>query len=232
MSSTTSPVPLTLVTNIVNFVGCGQGDNEPCPPWRLILLPGTPEDNILKLITITSTRQGFLNPTLCRTIAVVPETDDEGTKSSESSTPGIDVVRVGMADFNILRIQASLGETVISSSGHEDQLSIEAMLSKIHCDEEWEAVQKRLLYIDESTIGVSEVFAVISRILEALPTEESERKLPAPDLVKAVAGAIGDVVESLNTHQERNIVAREQAVPTQQIVAAPLESAVGVTAQA
>ncbi|KAF6748795.1 hypothetical protein DFP72DRAFT_1143920 [Ephemerocybe angulata] len=232
----TIPVPQTPVTNPpLAVLRCGPPDRESCPVsspfvgWlstpedSTLGLPvgtgvvgcqpavSTPED-MLVLILITPPMSP-LESTRLRTIQVTQDAQDKGARDSELSAP--DVISLRIDDFNTLQDQARRGETVICRSERVDT-ALEAILSQIT----WNG-----LHIDKSSQGAPEIFDVISRILEALPTVESEKKLPATGLVKKVAGAIGDdIVENLDTSQGRNSVAKTQVVPYQQILAAPLES--------
>ncbi|KAF6750272.1 hypothetical protein DFP72DRAFT_1048511 [Ephemerocybe angulata] len=202
MSSSTIPVPQTPVTN---------------PPFA-VLRCGPPERESCAVLSPFSVwRSTPEDKTLCQP-AVTQDTQGKGARDLEGSAP--DVISLRIDDFKILWDQARRGETVICWSERVDT-SLEAILSKIT----WNGQ-----HIDKST-GASEIFDVISRILEAL-TVESEKKLPAPDLVKAVAGSIGDVAENIDTYQGRNPVAKTQIAPSQKTIAAPLESEAGIITQA
>ncbi|KAF6750260.1 hypothetical protein DFP72DRAFT_1072585 [Ephemerocybe angulata] len=230
-----TPAPLIQVTNMVNFVGCNEGTEESCVPWRIILLPHTIGLAILRLIIIstTSTGQYSINPAHYRTVWLVPDTGSGGADDLVSSLPRTELIKIPLANFNVLREQAALGETVINGSGPEDQLSIKSALCKIHYTEEWETVEKRLLFIDESTTGAVEIYTVISKILASFPDVENNGNLPGPpDVINAVAGAIEDVVEGFDTQRASDVVAKAQTVPASEILGAHLEVAVSVTAQA
>ncbi|KAF6748820.1 hypothetical protein DFP72DRAFT_853204 [Ephemerocybe angulata] len=118
-----TPAALIQVTNMVNFVGCNEGTEESCVPWRIILLPHTIGLAILRLIIIstTSTGQYSINPAHYRTVWLVPDTGSGGADDLVSSLPRTELIKIPLANFNVLREQAALGETVING---EDQLSI------------------------------------------------------------------------------------------------------------